>query len=72
MADDKDDLDLYILKSFCVALGLTSLGCTGTGMFTLIYAAPTVGYPYGIASGVWTGVFVSYRCNNYSYLKKNS
>ena len=43
-----------------MALGLTSLGCMGTGMFTLIYAAPTVGYPYGIASGVWTGLFVSY------------
>jgi len=38
----------------------TGIGCTGSGVMNLKYAAPVLTFPYVTASGIWTGLVVSY------------
>lgn len=56
---------LYTIRAVSVSYCLTAIACTGSGVFTLWYAAPDINFPYSSASGVWTGIFVSNDLYNY-------
>lgn len=55
---EKTDIEsiLFAIRGASVAYGLLGLACTAAGIFTLIYAAPDIQFPYETASGIWTGV----------------
>lgn len=48
---------LFIIRGISVSYCLAAIACTGSGVFTLWYAAPDIQFPYSSASGVWTGAF---------------
>lgn len=48
---------VYVLKMCSLTLALTAIACIGCGIWTMVYAAPKLNWPYDTGSGVWTGVF---------------